>query len=141
MKTKTKITEKNGMLRQLQIIEMDDGGPQYSGNSRYLEFNVPELPTIGKTYMVWSREYVGPRRGIQYNDDEYLVWSDDPDLIENGLGGNTNSSIRRFNGWRGTSEDVAVYARGVRECTQVVRREFKQTVHYSIQFGPSVVTD
>lgn len=96
----------------------------------------PELPQIGHTYLVWTREWVGPRRDTV--EPTKVLWSDDPDYISQGLAGNNNPAIRRTHGWRGTTNDVSVDAHGVRRCEAVDIREYQSSTHYTIRFGPDL---
>ena len=102
-------------------------------DDRYIECSEPELPEPGKLYFVYTREYVGPNRNIERQ--QTVKWSTNRTLLTDGMGGNSNQHIKRFHGWRGTTDDWAIYAHGVRKCTNVIRREFAKTVHYRIEFG------
>lgn len=139
---KLTLTEKNGTLVQKIINEKNDTGDDGYGD-RFLELYSPDVPVVGKKYFVWSRHYVGPNR--DRNDDIELRWSDDDiinaELIENGMGGNSNSTIKRFHGWRGTTDDVHIDALGVRTCTEATRTEYQKTVHYKIVFGADECAD
>ena len=42
-----------------------------------------------------------------------------PRIAPCGIKGNTNPSITRYHGWRGTTNDVSVYAHGVRKVLKV----------------------
>ena len=69
------------------------------------------LPEVGKTYMMATRENVGP------NDP-----GDGPQKLlfdaDNGEGwpGNSDTAQCRYHGWRGTTDDVYVRACGRRVC-------------------------
>lgn len=57
------------------------------------------------------------------NGDRWEAWRAKP-LGESfseseGVGGNVNSSIKRFHGWRGTTNNVYLSAHGVRKITKV----------------------
>jgi len=87
------------------------------------------VPTIGATYMVATREYVGPPKGydpqpdILYRPDDGLGWS-----------GNSDRNICQYHGWRGTTDDWAVYGHGVRRCL-AVRKSGKRSHRIVIIFG------
>lgn len=118
------------------IVEKDDTGDNYHGN-RYVEFGEPELPEIGKTYFVIEKSYVGPNRD-RTGRNTWLQWIDNESFIAEGFPGNSNKNIKRFHGWRGTTDDISIYAMGVRECIEVTRKEYQKTVHYRIVFGSDI---
>jgi hypothetical protein len=70
-----------------------------------------ELPVVGELYMLGESEYVGPHQdqgylpGLRFQPDNGRGW-----------GGNSNPNIRRYHGWRGTTNDWAFYGLGVRKC-------------------------
>lgn len=131
----TKNTQKT--LASREIVEMDgyDGG--------YVEVGAVDMPVVGKKYFVWTREYVGPNRSQRAK--KQIRWTDDPEtnanLIKNGMGGNSNNFIKKYHGWRGTTDDNAVYACGVRVCLVADRKELKKTVQYKIVFGADEAAD
>jgi hypothetical protein len=134
----TKIMRKrDGRYVQVMRNDLIADGDAYS--RRYFEFDEPELPVIGKKYLVWCSAYAGPNPQ-QHRDDE-LHFSDAAEMVENGMPGNMNRNICRFHGWRGTSDDWSVTAIGVRFCESVKRTEFKKTVCYRIAFGPDLVAE
>jgi hypothetical protein len=65
----------------------------------------------GAVYMVGVSEYVGPNSGV----DRILLKSDNGE----GWSGNSDHTIRRYHGWRGTTNDWALFGYGVRECLSV----------------------
>lgn len=97
-----------------------------------------QIPEKGKSYMFLINEYVGPGNGG--NDIDYFI-TDNEDVIENGVGGNSNPNIKRFHGWRGTTNDIATYAYGVRKCEYVTIKKYKNTVHTTIKFGKDTTID
>ena len=134
------IMEKNGQIIEKSIVQMIPMGENYY-DREYIEVDAVDLPIVGKKYFVWTGRYVGPNR----DHDEYLRWSNDDEhnkfLIENGMGGNSNHEIKRFHGWRGTTDDNSVSAEGVRTCLAAQRREYQKTVHYKIVFGDDEAAD
>lgn len=45
-----------------------------------------------------------------------------PWVAPNGISGNMDPSVKRFHGWRGTTNDVAVYAHGLRKVLKVTSK-------------------
>jgi hypothetical protein len=107
---------KNGRLvyeskiRFGRLSANDDYGV-YERKSAFLE---KDMPVEGKTYMVATREYVGPNRNIE--NYIALFWAEDNGT---GWGGNSDPSICRYHGWRGTTDDWSFYGYGVRKCLSV----------------------
>lgn len=62
---------------------------------------------LGASVMVGISEYVGPNgpRSPSFN-----IWRDNGE----GWSGNMDHTIKRYNGWRGTSDDWAFYGYGLR---------------------------
>lgn len=58
-----------------------------------------------------------------------------------GIGGNSNPSIKRYHGWRGTTNGVAKYAHGVRKIISVgeVTDEWRGERKYTV--GPDLHPD
>lgn len=73
-----------------------------------------DAPTIGEQYMIASSEYVGPLNGRANNP--IIIHKIDNGF---GFGGNSDPGIKRYHGWRGTSDDWAMHAMGVRRCLKV----------------------
>ena len=130
--------DKRGRLIEKSITEKHDTGDTYRSN-RYIELDEPDLPEIGKEYMTWLSHYVGPNR--DRNHSEHLRFSNDEQMVAEGFPGNSNRNIRRFHGWRGTTDEIHVSATGVRVCEDVLRKEYEKTVHYRITFGPDLTAD
>ena len=86
-----------------------------------------DLPAIGTIYMIGTDEYVGP------NGDESARVCASPDNGE-GWCGNSDQSIKRYHGWRGTTNDWAFYGHGVRRCL-AVRETGKRSRRTVIVFG------
>lgn len=76
----------------------------------------------------------------------YSVWSVAPNHPD-GIGGNTDPAIRRFHGWRGTSNhngrDIAVYAHGLRKITKIERMTEADNgeLQFKISVGPDLHPD
>lgn len=89
-----------------------------------------DLPLVGKKYMTWvSEDAIAGTSAIN--------WSADSDDIEKGITGNLGTGRAKI-GWRGTSNDVAVYGTGVRDCTKAEKITLKTVVHVVIEFGPMI---
>ena len=57
------------------------------------------------------------------------------DLQEGGVGGNSNPDIERYHGWRGTTDDRAVHAHGVR---RVLKMKTLKNGNISVTVGPDI---
>ena len=65
-----------------------------------------------------------PRFEIRFQDD--------------GIGGNSNRDIKRYHGWRGTTNDIACYAHGLRKITKI--RELKNG-NIAVTVGKGILPD
>jgi hypothetical protein len=108
----------------------------YNGHECPIEQTLPET---GKKYFFSTYQYTGPN--MDRDRKEHLFWSDDPGLLEHGMGGNMDTNIKRFHGWRGTTCDTSRSADGVHICEKVSRKEFQRHVRYTIIFGDDLVKD
>lgn len=131
--------EKNRALSHRIIVDKIDTGNEYSHLDRYQEMDKPELPRVGVTYLVWVSEYVGPNR--MQRTPSVLHFSNDERMVNEGFPGNSDHTVRRFHGWRGTTDDYAIHAMGVRECVGVECIDHQKTVHYRISFSPDLKFD
>lgn len=120
------------IIRTIVNEKWDSGPDTYSHLPRFQEMEKPELPTVGKTYLVFEVDYVGPN---DRDKKPTIHWRDDELMITEGFPGNSDRNIRRFHGWRGTTDDHSVDAMGVRKCLSVTRKEFAKSVRYRIVFG------
>ena len=107
----------------------------YEGYEANAEAREIVLPEIGKTYMILKHEYVGPSR--VGNMLSSLVFADD-----NGEGfpGNSDRSIMRYHGWRGTTDDWAAHAMGVRKAVSAAVTGRRSRV-VRIVFGSDIKKD
>lgn len=64
---------------------------------------------------VGDRYILIERSNIITGKTEYQLFKDNCA----GIGGNMDSSIKRYHGWRGTTNDIAVYAHGLRRIERV----------------------
>jgi hypothetical protein len=58
-----------------------------------------------------------------------------------GIPGNMDSSIKRFHGWRGTYNDVATYAHGLRRILKITTVDLGGDYGYKITVGPDLYPD
>jgi hypothetical protein len=58
-----------------------------------------------------------------------------------GIPGNMNASIKRYHGWRGTYNDVATYAHGMRRILKVSPVDLGADYGYKITVGPDLHPD
>jgi len=130
-KISEKVTPDGGIVERI-IFPLDDFGP--GSHDRYAEMDPPELPVAGKKYLIWSSTYVGV--GPNFKAPRPIRYSDDERFLDEGFPGNSDPTFRQFHGWRGTTDDWSVTARGVRLCVSVERRLYTKTVHYHIVWGP-----
>ena len=108
------------------------------GDSSYYLYDEIDLPVVGRKYFVYMSDYVGPNSCC--NDcNEILKWTSEEEYINEGMGGNSNNTIKRFHGWRGTNDDISFHALGVRVCTKANTKDFFKTTHFFIEFGPDLV--
>jgi len=85
-----------------------------------------EIPAVGDSGILGISELADGR------EDAWLV----PDNGE-GIGGNTNHEIKRYHGWRGTTNGTATYAHGLR--TVIASRETRKTI--TITLGADEASD
>ena len=88
-------------------------------------------PEAGQTYMIAIRE------DIMHTDRpvDVLVATD-----RGGWPGNSDPTVRRYHGWRGTWNDVATYAHGHRRCLSVTSSG-KRVRKLRIEFGRDLAAD
>lgn len=76
---------------------------KYSFEDIYYNPHVEDI-RVGDSVLVYTRE------NVLTGSETYYI---SKELAETGYPGNTDSSVRRFHGWRGTTNDISVYAHGV----------------------------
>ena len=135
------------MLTHSQTYERRDGALVFE-RSYYLDGDPPDylqwetemwvtdhgLPVVGQEYQVAVRQYVGPDCGRARDGDRArILWQADC----GGWAGNSNPDICRYTGWRGTTDDWALYGEGVRKCKEarIARRVRMSKIR--IVFGPA----
>jgi hypothetical protein len=90
----------------------DDSAYEADFEARMLLSRSPNQNLI---YMVAASEYVGPPCSVRDHNPSITYRADNGE----GFGGNSDPNIRRYHGWRGTTNDWSVYAYGVRRCLRV----------------------
>jgi hypothetical protein len=98
----------------------------YRGEYRELEHRIPG---VGEKGILVTSEHV-------YKNTNEVGVGFMPDNGE-GIPGNMDRNICRYHGWRGTTNDVATYAHGLREV--IARRETTNTT--VVTFGPDLKAD
>ena len=56
---------------------------------------------------------------LEYQDENGNAWYGLRKHDGQGIGGNMNANIKRYHGWRGTTNNVSKYAHGVRKIIKV----------------------
>lgn len=85
----------------------------------------------GDTYIVALREHVGKNilSGLVFMEDNGAGWP-----------GNSNPAIKRYHGWRGTFNDIGLFAYGLRQLIDV-ETTGKRAKRVRITFGPDLAAD
>ena len=136
MKTKTvRLSDnyrfKNGVVEYFTCIKR--GEYDYENENEISDDEWGYVATqykIGAQAMLVSHTDVSPnacRRGTV--DHFSLVFSTD------GIGGNSNHNIKRYHGWRGTTNDISCYAHGLRE---IVKIRTLKNGQIAITVGPDI---
>ena len=60
-------------------------------------------------------------------------------LAPDGIGGNEDGEVKRFHGWRGTTNDSAIYAHGMREVLSVSEPDGRGWA--AVKVGPDLHPD
>lgn len=74
---------------------------------------ISSLWVVGELYQILVHEYVGPNR----SGDRQPRYSLRPD--NGGWGGNSDHTVKRYNGWRGTTDDWSARGHGLRNLVSV----------------------
>jgi len=88
--------------------------PPDNDDADYVDFAAKQffLSDIGKIYMVAVCQYVGPKNDLQPKYDHILFEEDNGE----GWAGNSDHTVKRYHGWRGTTNDWSICGEGVRRC-------------------------
>ena len=121
LKIKIKFTKK---LITYAVSNTDRESPWYDVDEHLTaatdDYDEPiDEKSIGKIYAVAVRRFT-----ISSRDDE-LFFSLREKTVAEGFAGNSDPSIRRFYGWRGTTNDVAIHAKGL--CRLLTYKQHKNT--------------
>ena len=91
-------------------------------------------PKEGQEVILISRENVMRGTGENFS---IVNLTDAP----NGIGGNMDHTVKRFHGWRGTTDDIALHTHGVRKITKVSSIVLDTDFGYKITVGPDLHPD
>lgn len=58
-----------------------------------------------------------------------------------GIGGNLDYSVKRFHGWRGTTNNISITAHGLRRVIKVTDKEDDYEVYQKVTVGPDLHPD
>ena len=83
----------------------------------------PVAINVGAMALLYSVTDVSPDALRRGGNTERFHLTFDAEDVEHGMAGNSNRAIRRFHGWRGTTNDRSVTALGVRRVVRI--RELK----------------
>ena len=108
---------RDGVLEELKYVYLQD---TYEW--------VPSSIKIGSKKVVFSIEDVGP------NSDGKIVY----DFRSGPVPGNSDRTITRYHGWRGTSDDISVEALGERRIKKIT--ELKSGI-VAVKFGRDISPD
>lgn len=109
-------------------------------NGRISAIGDYDCPIKGREYLVVVREHVGPGLppwGYEPKDLRRIVLFD-TEKYPNGIPGNSNPRICRFHGWRGTWNDSASFAMGIRKC---IRAKLTASGEVVASFGPDLIPE
>ena len=91
-------------------------------------------PRVDGKYLLVMFSYVGPNRKPKDTEDQ-LVFVNDVQCLEEGWPGNSDHNIRKFYGWRGTTDDTSVHAYGLAICKSVTVKSFQSSGRYTFEFS------
>jgi len=91
---------------------------------------------LGEAYMVATQEYIGPNRQECHNGLYLLLGADNGE----GWPGNSDPHQCRYHGWRGTTNDWAIYAHGLRRVLDV-RVSGKRSKRVVVVLGRDLVAE
>jgi hypothetical protein len=90
-------------------------------------------PKVGQVVVLVSHENIN----VQRSGYEKFIIIDTQD----GIPGNMDHTIKRYHGWRGTYNDVATYAHGLRKILKVTELEIGAGYDYKITVGRDLHPD
>mgnify|MGYP007124305884 FL=1 len=125
MKCKSKFyTRSNGQLvyeckyiadrasRSMHSPDSDDDADYIDYLIDY-EIMMHEFPAVDVIYMVATKSYLGLKNSSDIIKQDFILFKADNG---EGWGGNSDPNIKRYHGWRGTTDDWSLYGEGVRKC-------------------------
>ncbi len=122
------VTRKNGTVRVEVIGEREWYDPEVQIGMCIYTGDIRRNVRVGDEGVLVERQY------FRSDAVDAYLWAD-PD----GVPGNSNPAIKRLNGWRGTTNDVATFARGWRQVESISPR--KRGVGVNIVLSAEFVPD
>jgi hypothetical protein len=96
-----------------------------------IDYNMGFTPKIGMEVLLVERQH------ITKGGSSWKIYADLPD----GMPGNLDHTVKATHGWRGTTNDVATYAHGIRKITKVSPVTIDADSGYKITVGPDLYPD
>ena len=93
-----------------------------------IDYNMGFTPAVGQEVLLVERQH------ITKGGSTWKIYADLPD----GLPGNMDHTQKACHGWRGTTNDVATYAHGIRKITKVSPVTIDADSGYKITVGPDL---
>lgn len=118
-----KFTLENNVLYSWEVVKrnkIETGDPDYPYDWEDEWGQVKADFQISEQVMLVSTTNVSPN-AIRESRDEpefYLIAN-----CDDGIGGNSNPNIKRYHGWRGTTQDISYDAWGLRKITAIIQRK------------------
>jgi hypothetical protein len=107
-----------------------------SGTIDPYSYSEQMMPKLHEKYVVCSRG------NIMSDDTDNMFLKNDEKTIEDGVSGNSDHTIRRFHGWRGTTNNISINAHGLRECVSIKTRKLKNgNIRFWIQFSEDLTSN
>ncbi len=130
-------TLKNNVLYRMGVVgytEIETGDPDYPYDSEPEYGHIKSKFQVGEQVMLVSSTNVSPNAIREGRDNPvfYLI----PDCND-GIGGNSNPNIKRYHGWRGTTQDSCCDAWGLREIKAIIQRKR----YIAVKISDDLLTD
>lgn len=135
MKTTTniRITKRGEFIATYRLTAERPFDEYFDNEAEAVDTSV-ELLTEG---LIVGDEYIVGTQSNTMTGKEYLIAK--PHDGE-GFHGNMSSTVKRYHGWRGTTDNVAIYAYGVRRLLGV-KITGKRSKVVTVRFGRDLVSD